>query len=98
MPGDPKLPGEIYLDCWYKPTVLGFYDIKFDNSNIRFTTHNENLILLEPEKEGEWKKGLVGMMVAEERGDRLVVCLTDVLKGKVERILVPKDLVLGNTE
>jgi len=96
MPIDPRLPEEVYLDCWYKPTILGFYDIKFDISRIKFTTDNDNLIPLEPEKEGEWKRGLVGMMVAEDRGDKVEACLTDVLQGKVKHVLIPKGLILNS--
>lgn len=96
MPNPPNLPREIYLDCLYQPSVFGFYDIKFINSDIRFTTDNENLIPLEPEKEGEWKRRLVGMMVAEDREDKVLVSLTDVLLGKVNWVLIPKEIILNS--
>ena len=96
MPNLLNLPREVYLDCLYKPAGLGFYDIKFVNSHIRFTTDKENLIPLEPEKEDEWKRGLVGMMVAEDHGEKVEVCLTDVLLGEVSRVLIPKEFIFNS--
>jgi len=96
MPNPPNLPREIYLSCLYKPTILSFYDVKVNNSQIRFITSNDNLIPLEPEKDGEWKQGLVGMMVAEDREDKVLACLTDVLLGEVNWVLIPKDMIFNS--